>query len=236
MSESVCYTYPIVSKKRPAPSPWEILLALLNKDIVSIVRDLLSVGEDIARFLTGLRPQGIYEVLEHYTTLELCDTAGKVARVTRQQTVRFLQDHVVAITDYAWGDGQTLAEYTCHPGVPVDVYDDGAKKTILISLRETKSRGDVLRFHIQRKIVAGFGKRHEWWESEAYHRIRRLRVAIIFPKGRPCQHATLAQRSRNNAIKLGKRHFCFLKDGRQRLTWEIRGPRLYDRYTIKWVW
>jgi hypothetical protein len=211
-------------------------VALLTKDTLSLARDLVAAGQSIIRQVTSFRPQGIYEVLEHDTTLELCDSKGNLAKVTRQQTVRFLQDHVVAFTDYAWGDGQALAEYRCQPGVPVDVYDDGAKKTILISLRETKSRGDVLRFHIQRKIVAGFCGREEWWETEVYHRIRRLRAAIIFPKGRPCQHATLAQRSKNSATKLGKRHFCFLKDGRQRLTWEIRRPKLHDRYTIKWVW
>ena len=99
-----------------------------------------------------------------------------------------------------------------------------------------QGRGDVLRFHIQRKIAAGFGKHQEWWETEIYHHTRRLRVAAIVPKDRPCQHASLVQRSRNRTTPLGKRHFCFLKDGRQRLTWEISRPRLYDRYTIKWVW
>ena len=225
-----------MTKRRSAPRLWDILLALLTKDTLSLARDLLAAGKDVIRHVSGLRPQGIYEVLEHDTTLELCDAEGKLAKVTRQQTVRFLQDHVVAITDYAWGDGQALAEYSCRPGVPVDVYDDGAKKTILISLRETKGRGDVLRFHIQRKIVAGFAKRQEWWETEIYHHTRRLRVAIIFPKDRPCQRAMVAQRSKNRTTALGKRHFCFLKDGRQRLTWEIRRPKLHDRYTIKWVW
>jgi hypothetical protein len=115
-------------------------------------------------------PAGIYEVLSHDTTLELCDSAGEVARVHREETVRFLQDHVVAFTDYAWGDGQVLADYRCQPGVPVDIYEDGAKHTILISLRETKSRGDELRFRIHREIHDGFTEERELWEISASHR------------------------------------------------------------------
>ena len=212
------------------------MLALLSRDVLSLARDLLATGADLARLATGPRPRGIYEVLAHHTTVELCDTKGKLARVTRRQEVRFLQDHVVAFTDYAWGDGQPLAEYTCQPGVPVDVYDDGAKKTILISLRETKSHGDVLRFHIQRKIVAGFGKRREWWETEIYHPTRCLGVVILFPKGRPCLRAVVVQRSNSRTTALSEQHFRFLPDGRQRLAWQIRNPKLHDRYTIQWAW
>ena len=232
----VCYTPDSMHKPRSAPKLWEIALALLNRDVLAILRDVIASGDDLLRFLLGLHRQGIYEVLDHDTKLELCDAKGQLAQVTRRQTVRFLQDHLVAFTDYAWGDGQTLAEYTCRPGLPVDVYDDGAKKTILISLRETKGRGDVLRFCIQRKIVAGFGKRQEWWETEIYHRTRRLRVVILFPKGRSCRRAVVVQRSNGRTTTLGEEHFCFHQDGRQRLAWEVKRPKLHDRYTIKWLW
>ena len=64
-------------------------MALLSKDVVSLARDVLAGGKEVIRHVSALRPPGIYEILGHDTTLELCDTEGNLAKVTRQQTVRF---------------------------------------------------------------------------------------------------------------------------------------------------
>jgi hypothetical protein len=53
---------------------------------------------------------------------------------------------VIAFEDYAWGDGDVLAEYKCSPGFEADRYLEGDRWNILISLRETKHRGDVQDF------------------------------------------------------------------------------------------
>jgi hypothetical protein len=59
---------------------------------------------------------------------------------------------VVAIRDHTWGDGDLFANYSCQPGVPVDVYEDCSKYNVLISLRETKDKGDVIDLRIGRVI------------------------------------------------------------------------------------
>ena len=205
-------------------------------DALVLVRYLMQGAQAVRRRLARGREQGIYDVLQHHTILELKDTRGEVAVVKRQQKVRFLQNHVAAITDHAWGDGEIFAEYECSPGVPVDYYQDGSRYTVLISLRETKSRGDVLKLVIRRKIAGGFCTSNECWETEVYHRTRHLSVAIIFPQGRRCRRATVTQRSTSKTVALGPKHLRFLADGRQQLTWEIRKPRLHDRYSLGWKW
>ena len=205
-------------------------------DALVLVRYLMRGVRSVHGLLARGREQGIYDVLEHHTVLELKDTRGEVAVLKRRQKVRFLQSYVAAITDHAWGDGEIFAEYHCSPGVPVDFYQDGSRHTVLISLRESKSRGDVLKFVIRRKIVGGFCKNDECWETEVYHRTRDLSVAIIFPRGRRCRRATVTQRSTSKTVALGPKHLRFLADGRQQLTWEIRKPRLHDRYSLGWEW
>ena len=214
----------------------DILRVLVTGDGVKLFRGLAGGVRKLYDRLARWRSQGVYEVLDHDTTLELMDPDGKVAIVTRRQRVKFMQDNVVAIADHAWGDGDIFAEYSCRPGVPVDLYERGSRHTVLISLRETRSRGDVLRFRIRRKIVGGFTEANEWWETEIYHRTKRMRIAVIFPQGRRCQRATLTQRSTNRTVPLGPQHFRFIEDGRQKLTWETRRPKLHDRYTIRWRW
>ena len=214
----------------------DILRVLVTGDGLKLFRGLAGGVKKLYDHLIRWRFQGVYEVLDHDSTLELVDAHGKVAMVTRRQEVKFLQNNVVAFADYAWGDGDVFAEYSCSPGVPVDTYSHGSRHTVLISLRETKSRGDVLRFRIRRKVLRGFTKRNEWWETEIYHRTKRLKVAVIFPQERRCLRATFTQRSTSKTVSLGPQHLQFLEDGRQKLTWETAKPKLHDRYTLRWRW
>lgn len=103
---------------------------------------LLSLWQLIEPWMP-LRQRGLYEVLAHTSTLELCDPQGKRAIYKKNQRVRFLQNNTIVYQDMAWGDGDIFAEYDCTPGVPVDRYQEGHRWQVLISLRETKNRGDV---------------------------------------------------------------------------------------------
>ena len=49
------------------------------------------------------RHEGMYEILEYDSVLELCDPKGKTAVFKRHQRVKFLQDDVIAFQDHAWG-------------------------------------------------------------------------------------------------------------------------------------
>ena len=97
----------------------------------------------------GMAHEGMYEVLEHVATLELQDKDGKRAQVRKRQKVRYLQNNIIAFQDQAWGDGEILINYRCTPGTVVDRYRPGMKTFLLISLRETKHRGNVDNFKIK---------------------------------------------------------------------------------------
>ena len=136
----------------------------------------------------------------------------------------------------AFGDGDLFAEYHCQPGIPVDFYEDGSKHNVLISLRETKNRGDVIDLWIERVIIGGLKANDEWLETEIDHRMKCLKLSIIFPRDRRCQRAILTRRSTHKTVALDRRHLSTLSDGRQQLTWETKRPRLHDLYAIKWRW
>lgn len=182
------------------------------------------------------RPDGLYEILDYEATLELLDVKGHQARLSKRQRVKFLQDHVLAFQDYAWGDGNTLEDYRCTPGVVADQYREGDRWNILISLREEKSRGDVVDFHMARKAVNAFLGEEEWQQVEIRHPTRRLRLATLFPSARPCQRAVLQTRSRKQSQVLGPEHFSTLPDGCQQVAWETRQARALEIYTLRWTW
>lgn len=213
-----------------------LLNVLTESSSVVLLRNLLHIWNILDQLRDRISYHGMYEVLDYDSKLEIIEPKGEKAALTRYEVIRFLQDNVVAIHDHAWGDGELFAKYHCQPGVPVDFYEDGSKHNVLISLRETKNRGDVTGLSIERVITGGFLKDNEWLETEVDHLTSRLRLSIIFPKARPCLRATLAKRNANKTIILDERHFKTLGSGRQELSLEITRPKLHECYTIKWDW
>jgi hypothetical protein len=108
---------------------------------------------------------GMYQVLAYESTLELHDRTGKRATFRKRERVRYLQDHVIAYQDQAWGDGEILLNYRCSPGTAVDRYRLGHKTYVLISRREVKNRGDQEQFSIEWNIRNGFVRQTEQWET-----------------------------------------------------------------------
>lgn len=229
-----------MSASPKAASSYRKLFAVFNLFSLGNLASILGSIFDLWEYLEQLRDKigyhGMYEILEYDARLEIMDPEGRDAVLTRHEVIRFLQDNVVAIHDHAWGDGEILAEYQCQPGRPVDIYQDGSKYNILISLRETKNRGDVIDLWIERVIKEGFTETTEWLETEIDHWAEHLKLSVVFPEERPCRRATLTQRSTDETVTLDGHHFSYLSDGRQILTWEKSRPKLHDRYTIKWRW
>lgn len=213
--------------------------SLLHRLLKNLSLDWLSLAFDLTKYLRKWlcsSPSGPYEILDYESTFELVDTAGKTVIFKKRQRVEFLQDHIIAFEDYAWGDGKIFEDYKCSPGVIVDQYREGDRWNILISLRETKNRGDIVEFYIERKIENGFTKAEEWQQAEIRRATRHLRMNVIFPKKRHCQRAVLIERKSNQVLVLSAEHFTILPDGRQLVTWETTHVRSYNVYTLKWKW
>lgn len=186
-------------------------------------------------FFARNKNQGIYEILDYETTLEL-STSGKTATFLKRLKVKFLQDNTISFQDYIWGDNDTLSSYSCKPGKVVDWYQEGDRWNILISLLQTKSRGDIEEFFIQTKIKNGFTKREEWQQQEIRHKTRRLRMTVVLPKRRYCTQAIIKQRSTHKSTELGPEHFGEMADGRQVITWETKDIEPLEVFTLWWEW
>ena len=188
------------------------------------------------RLFRGLSHEGMYEVLEYESTLELLDKEGKKAHFKKRKKVRYLQDNIIAFHDYAWGDGDILKSYQCTPGKKVDQYRLGYKTYILISLREVKSRGDVDEFNIGWDIENAFLLPDYFWDTVISHRTKWIRTSIIFPKEHHPLRVSLVETNQQRTNILGNEHKKLLSDGRLRITWEKKKPRLYEHYLMKWDW
>jgi len=210
-----------------------IVVAALGLPWIEIVTETWKLGRKILR---GLTNEGMYEVLDYESTLELLNAKGTKAAFRKRMQVRYLQDEIIAFQDYAWGDGEVLLDYQTNLGRAVDRHRSGYKTYLLLSLREVKNRGDVDEFHIQWKIKNGFLNPDGYWSSSVSHRMKRIQVNIIFPKSRPPIRLYLEESNRKKTHVLGNGHCKQLADGRWRVTWKTEKPRLYELYVLRWDW
>lgn len=188
------------------------------------------------KILRGLANEGIYEVLDYECTLELKDSRGDLAKVQKQEKIRYLQDYIISYQDQAWGDGELFVNYRCSPGIPVDEFRLGHKTCKLISLREFRKKDDIDEFHIQWNMRHGFLKSTGFWGTGIRNRTKKVKVNVVFPKDRPPLHASITESNLQRTRTLEKNAYHLLPDGRTMITFEHEKPRLYENYVLKWEW
>jgi len=198
-----------------------------------ILGDLWKIGRKLMR---GLSSEGMYEVLDYESTLEILDEKGKQATFRKHMKVRYQQEEIIAFQDYAWGDGQILLDYKTSRGRPIDRHRSGYKTHILLSLREVKNKGDIDEFNISWKLKNGFLTPDGYWATHVSHKMKRVKVNVIFPKSRPPLRVFLEESNWRRSYILKDETRKRLSDGRWKITWETRKPKLYELYTIRWDW
>ena len=211
-----------------------LIRRLLSLFSLEWIATLFGIYRDLREILT--HGQGMYEILEYDSSLKLVEATGKKAILKRQQKVKFLQDHVIAFQDHVWGEGELFERYKVSPGVVADRYREGNHWNVLISLRETKSKGDIEDFYIERNAKDSFTQKDEWWQVGIWCKTQKLKLSTLFPKDRHCKRAILQTRSNNKTVILGPEHFQILPNGRQLLQWETASPPLSEVYTLRWTW
>jgi hypothetical protein len=65
---------------------------------------------------------------------------------------------------------------------------------------------------------------------------RNFSVSIILPKDRRPYRVRVEESNHRRAHELTKENSIILPDGRMKVSWEKRTPRLYENYIIKCGW
>lgn len=215
------------------PSILNLLTRLLGTHSQLFVDVMVEAVKHVA---LKTRRAGIYAVERHETVLELCNQKGSVAEHHKSQTIRFLQDNIIAYPDTAWGDGEIFADYQCSSGYAVDTYREGNRYRVLISLRKTMNRNDKEQFYIERTIRDGFLQSTEEFQTEVNHFTDELTISIIFPKSRLPIEVLLLKRNEATTLDLTGDHKQILVDGRHQYTWQTNHPRRFEAYIMRWRW
>jgi hypothetical protein len=227
----------VIPMTNPQGQKPTLLSSLMNSLSGLPISDLVSwLYKLVLKILNANRLDGMYEVLEYESTLELKDAKGVTACFKKREKVRYLQDHIIAYQDQAWGDGSILLNYRSTPGKAVDFYRPGNKTYIVISIQNVRNRGDQDEYFIEWEMKDCFLRDQELWETSVNHPTRNLKINIVFPKKRPPTQMNLIEDTRQNVSPLSNENIFRLPDGRWRLHWETARVRQNERYILQWEW
>ncbi len=163
-----------------------------------------------------------------------------MACVTKNNRVRFIQNNVLAIPDYIWGDGSTSSDYSCDPGEKVAEHREGAKNCVVIALDRMYKRDDELDIRIIRTVRGAFLESEEWVEVKPVAGTPALSFTLLWPAGRPPRGTTLTleneRRNRRKVTTLTDDDLEWHEGGRRKFARHFANPSADEVIRIDWKW
>jgi hypothetical protein len=177
-----------------------------------------------------------YEVLELDQNWDLYDATGNEASSQKRLKLRFLQNDVIALRDFLWGDvSNTIQDYSWSPGRVVEQYQTGPRLQILIALDTVRNRGDIDTYIASYRSVGAFTSSQEWISFMATKPTDKLKVTVTFPKERPTKSISFTDGFGNyiDPERYIKRE---LNEGREKIQIELYRPPLEQEFALRWDW
>ncbi len=205
--------------------------SLVNPFAISPAYAPAMTSRRLSRLLLPDGPGNPYHTLDCDATLVLHDPRGSRATFQRKQAIRFTQNGVSALLDRAWGDGVILTNYRHSAGLMEDTFKDGGVRHLIVGLKRPASKGQELRFVVERETMESFGDSKGTLQTGFDHPIGHFSQTIIFPKERPVQLAVLRQPMGDIVLRAIQ-----LPDGRTAIKVRLSSPELGSKYAVDWSW
>jgi hypothetical protein len=214
---------------------------LLRTVAVLVSAALLGSGVLIAfnGLLQSSRSRG-YEILDQEHEWDFVRPDGSLVIHRKRLRVRYL-NQAISIVDYAWGQGNLYAEYSCSPGRVVDRLAVDGQLWVLISLGGVRQRGQEEVLEFRRAVTDGFLSSQEWVELKGLE-ARRVSLKVVFPRERPPEQVQIVRRRESLLGRARERRETVLPDAleetseRKVATVEERIPSLKGSLSLRWDW
>jgi membrane protein implicated in regulation of membrane protease activity len=203
-----------------------------NENVASLAEDVAGTREAVSSLHSG----SPYHVLLDEATWDISAPDGSKAKGARKKKIKFVQNRVFALYDFAEGDGrEDDVRYT--PGTKVHEFPFEGRRYRVISLGRFYSRDDEIDFSIERNLTDSFLKQSENIGVRTLDITNRLRMNVIWPRDR-----------KPRAVRLGKTtasgvsHYddvtaqMTVRDGRPFYSVEIAEPEQGGLITVEWEW
>lgn len=179
--------------------------------------------------------EGLYTYVVARDERDICDAQGQRVVNTKHRTVKYLQDEVFAIRDYAWATGQVGGAVVKQgPGKAIKDYRRDNREHTIILLDGIRKRGNQDDFKLAREFIGSFVQDTESVQIDVIHGTERIESTILFPATRPPTAAWVTMREGD--VETQEQLTPQRSNGRQQISWSTEHPRRYALYTVSWNW
>jgi hypothetical protein len=168
-----------------------------------------------------------YETLKFAGRLRILDRDRRVARFTRWQRIRFLEDDVQVFFDRLWGDGVLFAGYSAPSMRILDAFPTRKGYVVTLGLPQAFRKGETFDVVTQRRIVGAFIYDNAYWESAMGAPTELLSIDVFAPRGRTFDHPEIVAPPRGDIH--ADQHANVLR-------FRVRQPSVHIPYRLAWAW
>lgn len=168
-----------------------------------------------------------YETINFSGHVEILDREGRIARFSRHQRIRFLEDGVGVFVDRIWGDGVLFAAYSARSMRILDAIPTRKGYAVVLTLPRPFIKGETFDIVTQRRIVGAFIDDHAYWDSAMAVPTELLTIDVFAPRGRDLRRPEVVAPLRGDIDakhRPGSLHF------------RVRHPAIHIPYQLAWSW
>lgn len=166
--------------------------------------------------------------------LDLRDTYGRRALLTKRQRLRFRSVESAILRDGIWGNGEQFGRYQVTGARRVSTQQEGMRTTVLLAIEPRPTDGEPREVQMTRTIRDAFRDRTSFFDLMAERPTGHLSLRVMFPKSRPPTSAYLVEAPSETTLRrIRLRH---TEDGRPFLSWRRSHPVPLTTYSLRWAW
>lgn len=201
-----------------------------SKRIDEALVEVLRTREDV-KLLDSGHP---YHVIVSESTWDLHEDGS--AHVIRWKKLRFAQNDVIAVVDWAAGDGD-VTQTTYQPGHVVHTFVVDGRNSTLVALDRPYARDEEQDLLIERTRRNAFLKNPDRVWGVCLDPTSLMRVTVRWPQARPPRAVRFLRRSDSEPGRpVVVQPVRSDEDGRLEFTGEIPEPAKGERMCIEWDW
>lgn len=166
--------------------------------------------------------------------LDLRDTHGARALLTKRQRLRFHGVESAILRDGVWGNGHQFADYDVQGARKVATKQEGMRTTVLLAIEPTPLDGTAHEVRMSRQIRDAFGEPNSFFDLMAERPTGHLSLKVLFPKSRPPKSAHLVKAPAETIVR--RIPIRYTAQRRPLLAWRLNNPLPFATYSLRWAW
>jgi hypothetical protein len=214
------------------------IYAIATNPVLAVIATVIGGAFTVTFLVMRLHEPYEFRALDNQVVVDICDNSGKLVHYEKRTCIKALRKNIFYYIENMAAETETdgrIDGFETEPGVVESVRQQEGEYLIKTTLGKHLSKGEEIVRYFRCNFVNCFVRNAEYFTQKQVYPTEKFIITIKFPPKR-------TYRSFRSHIKVGTYElYCpqpeeRVLEGRPCLVWEIKKPRLKDKYVILWHW